>query len=226
MYKFTVLVEGNNHIIKLPKSLKLNYGSPFIFVKRSTVFWNYNNVFKGFNDTVVVGKITMVFEPGYWTFSMIQRKIGHPGGSMLSDLVGNHHDLTCTVTTPTVGEADLGKFGELIGFTSGTKVDAGTTMKSPGKVEINRGLRYVEVSCDIVDTERNFNRHGDRSSIITTLPVGSKGVVNGTSTQYVDVESKTYLLNGIYDQISFTVQGNNGSENIGSVLMEIYIGIE
>ena len=47
-------------------------------------------------------------------------------------------------STPLLKEAS-----ELLGFPANTTICVNTKTESPDKVEINRGLRYVEVSCDI-----------------------------------------------------------------------------
>ena len=64
----------------------------------------------------------------------------------------------------------LGLIGELLGFPATSIIQANNTIESTSKVEINRGLRYVEVSCEIVD----------RSSANSTLPVITDGSLKGT----------------------------------------------
>ena len=55
-------------------------------------------------------------------------------------------------------------------------------------MEINRGLRYVEVSCDIVDSSRVIDPHGKRSSMIYTLPVTTNASLKGSVVHYKDIE--------------------------------------
>ena len=65
----------------------------------------------------------------------------------------------------------LGKLGELFRFSCNTTTQLNTETESHGKVEINRGLRYVEVICDIAHWSRVIDPHCKRRSVISTLPL-------------------------------------------------------
>ena len=54
------------------------------------------------------------------------------------------------------------------------------------------------------------------------MPSGAS--LKGSVTQYNDIESRLAISKGVYNEITFKVRGNNGSTEIGSVLLELYIG--
>ena len=95
---------------------------------------------------------------------------------------------------------------------------------SPNKVEINRGLRYVQISCSIVGRSMNVDTNGKRSNVISSHIAIHSDTLNGSVTQYNDIESRVVVSKGAYNEITFKVRGNNGSTEIGSVLLELYVG--
>ena len=76
-----------------------------------------------------------------------------------------------------------------------------TETESPRKVEINRGLRYVEVSCDIVDRSRVI----DPLLVISTLLVTTYGSLKGTVVHYKDIECRVPIRKGAFYCIQFNV---------------------
>lgn len=121
----------------------------------------------------------------------------------------------------------LSLIGELLGFPATAIIQANTTTESPRKVDINRGFRYVEVSCEIVDRSRVIDAHGMRimhiawwSSVISTLPVITDGSLKGTVVHYKDMESEVPISKGSFNMINFNVHANNESKFVGSVLLD------
>ena len=45
-------------------------------LNNATLFWHYKNVRQNVNDTITHGSDTITFDEGYWTFDMIQDKLG------------------------------------------------------------------------------------------------------------------------------------------------------
>ena len=82
----------------------------------------------------------------------------------------------------------------------------------------------MEISCDIVDRSKNVNTHGSRSDVISSLAMPSGASLKGSVTQYNDIESRLAISKAVYNEITFKVRGNNGLTEIGSVLLELYIG--
>ena len=73
------------------------------------MYWNYNNVFKGYNNHVngLKGRTTLT---GYWTFQMLTEKLKEDGITLKANKVNGkcsvlHDDLLF-----------LGRLGELLGF--------------------------------------------------------------------------------------------------------------
>ncbi len=75
MYKLTVFVEDNEKTVILPQCLKIDRDEPHTFLKTATVYWDYNNVFTGYNDKITYHGNAVKFEGGYWTFSMIKDRL-------------------------------------------------------------------------------------------------------------------------------------------------------
>ena len=121
------------------------------------------------------------------------------------------------------GDVDLSKFGELLGFREDTHIEANDILTNPNKVEINLGLRYNTISCDLVSSDNNIDSDGGRSTVISSLPITTTQSLKSTVSHYTDIESRVPIDKGSYDRIVFSVEGNNGAKNIGSILLEVYI---
>lgn len=52
MRKLTVFIEGDSTEVLLDESILITHENPYILVMTATVYWNYNNVFSGFNNVV------------------------------------------------------------------------------------------------------------------------------------------------------------------------------
>ncbi len=62
-------------------------------LNNATLFWHYKNVRQNVNDTFTHGSDTITFDEGYWTFDMIQDKLG----DNKIVLKFNAHDNTCKI---------------------------------------------------------------------------------------------------------------------------------
>ena len=113
----------------------------------------------------------------------------------------------------------LGRLGELLGLPANTTIKVNTTTVSPGKIEINHGLRYIYMCCIIVGRTSVIDPHGKRSSVVSTLPVTADGSLKGTVVHYKDIESKMSISN----KFRLNVRASNGSKFAGSVLLYLYI---
>ena len=90
----------------------------------------------------------------------------------------NEYNNTCRIYNAT-HSINLGSFGLLIGFAKDTVIAAGV-YKDSGRVNINQYLQYITIGCDAVNTSKNFNRYGQRSNVIATLPIETHQSLNGT----------------------------------------------
>ena len=178
MKKLAVFIEDDAREIQFHESLVINKDS-FIYVKTVSIFWDYNNVYSGENDTIVYGSTTVKFKPGYWTFDLIKKKIDSLSGNL--SITSNLHNSTCTITTD--AKLQLKRFGELLGFDNKTTINSGSS-KTSKTIDINSKLRYIKINCDAVDRTSNMDINGKRSGTITTLPITTKKSLKGCVCHY------------------------------------------
>ncbi len=193
MYRLTVFVEEHKKTVMLPQCLKIERDNPHIFVKTVTVYWDYNNVFPKYNDKISYRGNTVKFEEGYWTFSMIKDRFTYELGTTV--LKANKDNSTCSLEVD--GDVDLSKFGELLGFRENTHIDANDILTSPNKVEINHGLQYITISCNLVSSDNNIDSEGRRSTVISSLPITTTKSLKGTVCHYTDIESRVSIDKGL-----------------------------
>ena len=130
-------------------------------------------------------------------------------------LEANKCDGTCSITSDNT--MNLKNLGPILGFNKDQVINANTKTTS-GKVDINNGLEYIEMSCSLVNMSENINSNGKKSDVILTLPITSTQTLNGSVQHYVDIESKVHIDKGVINKINFNV-----SENVGKVLLDLYI---
>jgi hypothetical protein len=73
-----------------------------------------------------------------------------------------------------------------------------------------------------VNREHNIGPDGNRSVIITSLPIDGTKPLFGTVTKYNDIESQVRVDAGRYSEIRFEIGSNTGVV-LGDVLLELYI---
>lgn len=76
------------------------------------------------------------------TFQIDKKKFESYGSVGIS---ANEYDRTCTVTADHA--MDLKNFGPLLGFT--------TKKKSNNPLDINKGLKFIKISCSIINRSEN-----------------------------------------------------------------------
>ena len=84
----------------------------------------------------------------------------------------------------------LNEFAPLIGFPETEILTSEVWERSPYPIDINRGLRYITIDCDVVNTSLNFDVNGKGSFTVSTLPVTSDQHLNGTTTFFKDIGSR------------------------------------
>ena len=77
-----------------------------------------------------------------------------------------------------------------IGFPENTIVPKNTKSKSPFVVDINRGLRYVTLGCNCVNTDRNFETHGNPSRVFARIPITTEQSLNESVTLYDNIQQR------------------------------------
>jgi hypothetical protein len=74
MRKITAYVTGGKATLELQEPIIAEHGAS-LYVKTATVFWNYKNIRKGFNNFISVDGKKVVLTEGYWTFVQMKRHL-------------------------------------------------------------------------------------------------------------------------------------------------------
>ena len=180
------------------------------------MYWDYNNIDNDVEDFIVVDKERLEFEHGYWSFNNIKDKLEKKGVHIAKEETTGK----CVVSVD-----DLTYFktlGVLLGLEDFSNLKAGTTLTSPNMVDINRGLRSLDISCNIVDTTKNIDHKGEYSNVIASVPIPTDKTLKGSLSHYSDINSKVSIDRGTYNFLEFKVSSNI-ERYVGDVLLELYI---
>ena len=112
MKRITVFIKGKEKRLDLHETLTINKDNPEIFLKSSTVCWNYNNVFSSQNETFMYDGRNMSINPGYWTLNMLAKKFKSIGKITLTM---NPENGKCVIESDK--DMNLENLGLLLGFT-------------------------------------------------------------------------------------------------------------
>jgi hypothetical protein len=104
---------------------------------------------------------------GYWDFELIKERLK---GDKIN-LTANIHNNTCDVENKSGATVNLKRFGELLGFPTDTSIPQDTVTKSSKAVDVNFGLKYLTVTCDLANPRRNVDTDGSTSTNIAYLPI-------------------------------------------------------
>ena len=236
--KITVLINDNHKVLYPSENISGVTSESALAVESVTVFWDYNNVIKGVNDTFIHNGNTVTVPEGYWTSNMItgirDKFIIHAdnGTTQYYDTIAqlfiekNGTGGFSVYSSNSAYVINLGSFGTLLGFDKNTALPAQTRKLSRNSADLNRGLKYITVSCDIVDDTRNIGVYGKRSNVIATIPVPNDiDLKHAISQHYIDTRltNGISLQNGCFNNLTFDINTNMGPLKIGSVLLELYI---
>ncbi|CAB3994840.1 Hypothetical predicted protein [Paramuricea clavata] len=214
MKKITVYIEGGETTVKLLNPLVLTHASK-LYVKTAAVFWNYQNIRKGYNDYFSIDKKKVSLDEGYWTFKNLRKKFESHGLS-----VEEFPDGRIKIGfTKGIKSLNLWRLGDLSGYTS----TFSTTHPGDRPVDIHEGLRYVTVGCNLANRSRNIDPMGFPSNNITSLPIDGTKPLFGTTTKYNDIESEVGVDAGIYNELHFVVKSNIHDIVPGNILLELCV---
>ena len=133
----------------------------------------------------------------------------------------NTYDNTCTVENKNTEEVDLKKLGVLLGFPENHKVAGNATELSPKPVDVNHGLRYLIVTCDLIDSSKNIDLDGNESNILAFLPVTPGTRLNSTSYVYERDNAWRAAKNTIVSEIEFNVTSNISEKVDVNILLDL-----
>ena len=181
-------------------------------LNNTTLFWHYKNVRQNVNDTITHGSDTIIFNEGYWTFDMIQDKLRDNKIA----LKFNAHDNMCKIYSDKI--LNLKNFGLLLGFSLSYTVSPKVWKTSPNAVDINLGLRYVTLSCDSINSVKNFGRQGRQSQTLFTFPVLPNQNLSSAVSYFSNIGSTTPMNNGLFNSLTFMIDSNIDDNDIGVVI--------
>jgi hypothetical protein len=217
MRKITAYVTGGKATLELQEPIIAEHGAS-LYVKTATVFWNYMNIRKGFNNFISVDGKKVVLTEGYWTFVQMKRHL-KKNGLVFTEYHDGRIRIDLAKGTSSI---NLRNLAGILGYQQSSDSHTYTPHTSESPVDIHEGLRYLTVSCDLVNQTYNVGPDGERSKVITSLPIDGSGPLLGTTTRYSDIESRVPLDIGRYNGITFTVGSNIGNVP-GDVLLEVYV---
>ena len=213
--RLSVMVTSGKKELHLKTPLVITTPSEII-LKSATVFWDYNNIDNDLEDFITVGGTRVEFEHGYWTFDDLEVKLKKEGVTLVKERVTGKCSLSVNDITY------FKTLGVLLGLNDYTNMDAGANMMSHGKVDINRGLKSLDIKCNIVDKSKNIDSSGGYSDVIASLPIPTDRTLKGSLSHYNDINSKVKLNKGTYNFLEFDTLSNI-SRYAGDVLLEMYI---
>ena len=102
---------------------------------------------------------------------------------------------------------ELGLVGELLGFGPNKSITKNTFVDS-NTVDVNLGVRSINIACSLVNSSRNWNRYQKGSQVIATLPVSTEVPLNGSIEKFA-TQTWTSLTRGVeFSFLEFKVEDN------------------
>ena len=205
MKNISVLIEGSGKKFKFKKPI-VTYGTR-IAAKEVTVFWNFKNITSTIgNNTFVIKKnpeVTETINDGYYDFQTLEERLK----LNKLELQMNPYNNTCTIENKNTVTVNLKKLGVLLGFPENHEVAAGTSAASPKPVDVNHGLKYLTVTCDLIDPSKNINLEGEESNI-AFLPITPGTRLNSNCYVYERDDAWRAAKNAIVAEMEFQVTSN------------------
>ena len=133
----------------------------------------------------------------------------------------NTYDNTCTIENKNGEEIDLKKLGLLLGFPENHKVAKNTTVASHKPVDVNHSLRWLTVTCDLIDQSKNINLKGEESDILAFLPITPGTRLNSNCYVYEREHAWRAAKNAVVSEMEFTVTSNISEKVDVNILLDI-----
>ena len=211
--KLTVLTKDGEGILYLRDSLVITEPSEII-VGSVTAYWNYNNINSETENFITVDGTKVTLEYGYWNFDNLKQKLGETG----VDIVEKTPTGECTISVDNT--TNFKQLGPLLGLQPNTELSSATT--PPKMVDINRGLRRVDIQCDVIDKFSNIGINGQPSDVMISIPIPTDKTLKGSLSYYNNINNRVKISRGTYNSLSFKVFGNN-DRYACDVFLELYI---
>ena len=197
------------------------FGSQLV-AKEVTVFWNFKNITSAIgNNTFGIkksgGDETKTINDGYYDFQDLKTRLEEDK----LELQTNTYDNTCTVENKNTDEVDLKKLGLLLGFPENHKVAGKATELSPKPVDVNHGLRYLTVTCDLIDSSKNIDLDGNESNILALLPVTPGTRLNSNCYVYERDRAWRPAKTTVVTEMEFEVTSNISEKVDVNILLDL-----
>ena len=137
------------------------------------------------------------------------------------ELQMNTYDNTCTIENKNTEEVDLKKLGVLLGFPENHTVAGNATELSPKPVDVNHGLRYLTVTCDLIDQSKNIDLDGNESNILAFLPVTLGTRLNSNCYVYERDNAWRATKNTVVSEMEFEVTSNISEKVDVNILLDL-----
>ena len=137
-----------------------------IAAKEVTVFWNFKNITNTIgNHTFTITNSSppeKTINDGYYDFEQLRSRLENDK----LELQMNAYDNTCTIDNKNSTTVNLRKLGVLLGFAENQQLTAKTSKASSNSVDVNHGLRWLTVTCDLIDPSKNIELDGRRVTFL------------------------------------------------------------
>ena len=199
--RFQVYITDNSKTVNFTERQSGRYD---MYLRNATIFWKFKNIVKGENDEIRDNSNAKddTLSEGYHSFQDLQAIF--KANSIT--LTPNYFDNTCSATA-TTKNIKLGNLGVMLGLGDKNQV-LRTNVKFTGTkpVDVHHGLRYVNLSADIVDKSL-VNFEGKKSDIFATLPIDTSQRLFSARTVYSDLNLKVPIVRN-FSSIEFKLSTN------------------
>ena len=211
--------KGKETSFKFKKPIA-TYGTR-IAAKEVTVFWNFKNITSTIgNNTFVIkskAEVTETINDGYYDFQALKERLK----LNKLELQMNTYNNTCSIENKNTVKVDLKKLGVLLGFHENHELAASASEQSPDPVDVNHGLKYLTVTCDLIDRSKNIDLEGEESDILAFLPITPGTRLNSSCYVYEGENAWRAAKNAVVSEMVFRVNSNI-SENVDvDILLDI-----
>ncbi len=212
-----VFVTGGTKKLVLDEPFLSRIGTT-IQLKQATVFWKFKNITIANNEYMKGSTEKKTLDVGYWDFELIKERL--KGEKIV--LTANVYDNTCDVDNKNNETINLKNLGVLLGFNADTTIVKGIA-KSPKAVDVNLGLRYLTIACDLANSFRNVDTNGSVNTNIAYLPIPPGTRLNSTVSIFNENHPIVPVKEDIVTEMTFTVNSNISIDVDVDVLLNLVV---
>ena len=148
----------------------VTHEEPHDLVKKAKLFWTLDNIS---NSKLTYNSFEKTLGESYSMFAMLKEIESY---GMVS-LEANEYDGTCSITSDNA--INLKDLGPILGFEQKKKTKHSASMKTKcGSVDINSGLKFMRIGCNIIDKHNNIFMDS-KSDTLISLAITSSQTLKG-----------------------------------------------